>query len=80
MSKPIYAKFLNENGYESERKRAAEVFDPEKEYEIIGGSIGNSNSDYVFKGIEGYWNTVMFNVRFEEVQHLMDHNYAKYLD
>jgi len=78
MNKPIYAKFLNKNGYEFERERAAEVFDPKKKYKIIGGYIGNSSSSFQFEGIEGSWNTVMFDKSWEDAQHLMEHGYREY--
>ena len=73
MSKPIYAKFLNRNGYESEREKAAKVFHPSKKYKIIGGYIGGSHSSFQFEGIEGSWNTVMFDTYWEDAQHLMEH-------
>ena len=68
-------KFLNQNGREEERKRAAEVFNTTDEYEIIGGTVHSSISYYQFKDIPGTWNTVMFNVRWEEVSDLMEHDY-----
>lgn len=72
---PIFAKFLNQNGYEHERAKAADVFDPEKSYEIVGGSLGGSCSYYVFKGVPGTWNTVMFDVPWEKATYLLDHDY-----
>ncbi len=53
-------RFKNEGGYPSERARAAEVFNTEDEYEIIGGVVFSSSSYFQFKGIPGEWNTVMF--------------------
>lgn len=73
--KPIYAKFLNRNGYDSERNQAAKVFDMAKEYEIVGGQIYSSSSNFIFKGIPGSWNTVMFSVSWEQAQDLMEHCY-----
>ena len=68
-------KFLNENGMPDERRRAAEVFNTEDEYEIIGGVVYSSSSYYEFAGIPGEWNTVMFNTRWEEVSDLLKHEY-----
>jgi hypothetical protein len=74
----VYAKFLNTGGHEFQRKKAAEIFDTEKEYRITGGSIGDSYSYFTFEGIEGTFNTVMFDTPWEEAQHLMEHNYRVY--
>jgi hypothetical protein len=68
-------KFLNRNGYDCERVRAAEIFNTEDEYEIIGGYVGGSMSFFEFKGIPGQWNTVMFSTSWEEAHHLMEHGY-----
>jgi predicted small integral membrane protein len=68
-------KFLNRNGYDSERKRAAEVFNTTDEYEIIGGIVYSSSSYYMFKGIPGEWNTVMFSTRWEDVEEILSIGY-----
>jgi hypothetical protein len=68
-------KFLNRNGYPSELKAAQEVFNTEDEYEIIGGSVHSSSSYYAFRGIPGTWNTVMFDVHWEDAADLLEHDY-----
>jgi predicted small integral membrane protein len=68
-------RFLNENGFPGERVRAAEVFNTDDEYEIIGGTIFSSSSYFQFKDIPGEWNTVMFSTRWEEAADLMSHEY-----
>ena len=39
MKTKVYAKFLAKNGYEFELKKARQLFDMDKEYEIVGGWI-----------------------------------------
>lgn len=56
-----YARYIGKNGYEFERNKADKVFDKEKQYKIVGGYLGDSSSAYEFEGIEGSWNTVMFD-------------------
>lgn len=53
-------KFVNHNGYESEREHAASVFNESDELTVEMCRIGNSSSTYKFEGIDGNWNTVMF--------------------
>lgn len=60
MNKPK-AKFLNKNGYDFERERAAKVFDLDKEYTIKSGEMYSSSSNITFEEVEGKWNTVMFD-------------------
>lgn len=75
-NKPIFAKFLNRNGHEYERQAAEKVFNTIDSYEIIGGSIGGCCSYFVFRGIPGTWNTVMFDTSWEDAAEIMDHDCA----
>ena len=76
---PIKTKFLNKNGYDAEREAAAKIFKEGKEYEIIGGDLHGSFSTYIFKGIQGSWNTVMFDVSWEQAVHLLEDHTKGYL-
>jgi hypothetical protein len=69
------AKFLNKGGYKLEREDAAKVFNTEDEYEIISGIIYGSSSYFYFKDIPGQWNTVMFDVDWQDAADIMIHNY-----
>ena len=53
--------FLNRNGYDAERKRAAAVFDTNKEYTLKTIDIGNWSSSVSFEEVAGSWNSVMFD-------------------
>lgn len=52
--------FLNRNGYDSERERAASVFTAGKEYTVRDVSIGSWTTSLQFDEVEGRWNSVMF--------------------
>lgn len=53
-------RFLNFNGQEWEREKAATVFDIETEYTVERTDVGNWSSDVYFEEVAGPWNTVMF--------------------
>lgn len=53
-------KFLNENGYDSEREHAAKFFKTGEILTIEEIYVGRSSSTVEFEGIEGKFNTVMF--------------------
>lgn len=53
--------FLDANGYKNEREHASECFKQGDYYTIASTSIGRSSSTYRFEGIQGSWNTCMFN-------------------
>lgn len=53
-------RFLNFNGQEWERQKAATVFDTEKEYTVERIDVGGFSSDVYFEEVAGPWNTVMF--------------------
>lgn len=57
--------FLGENGYPSELARAMEVFEVGTYYTVAEIEIGNSSSIFMFEGINGWWNTVMFQYDHE---------------
>lgn len=77
--KECYAKFLNKGGYESQREEASKVFQEGKPYKVIGGYIGKYDSRFIFEDVRGSWNTVMFDLPWEEAQHLMEHGYNDYI-
>lgn len=52
--------FLGRNGYDSELKRAMEVFEVGKYYTVAECDIGSSSSTFLFEEVPGWWNTVMF--------------------
>lgn len=71
-------KFTGTGGYEDDLKRAKEVFVEGQEYTINGGWVGGWDSVYTFEEVEGEWNTVMFDVRWENVpETLIEHTYLK---
>lgn len=53
-------RFLNFNGQEWEREKAATVFDIETEYTVDRTDVGGWSSDVYFEEVAGPWNTVMF--------------------
>jgi len=53
-------RFLNKNGYDGERERAAAIFVNDMPLTVKACRIGQSSSDYTFEEVEGRWNTVMF--------------------
>ena len=71
----VYAKFLAKNGHDFERKKAMQVFDQDKEYEIIGGWIGDSYTSLNFKDIPGNWNSVMFDYDENRANSILKHSY-----
>lgn len=75
MNKPIYAKFTNQGGLDYQKEESSKVFQLDKEYEIIGGYIGSWCSYFIFRDIEGVWNTSMFDKDWTDAEHLMTHDY-----
>lgn len=57
-----FVTFLGKNGYEYQLSEAMKVFNVGQEYEILDCVVSMSSSYYVFKGIPGTWNTVMFRI------------------
>jgi hypothetical protein len=53
--------FLNRNGYDGERTRAAEIFDTNQSYTVKSISIGSWSSLIYFEEVDGGWNSVMFD-------------------
>lgn len=53
--------FLNRNGYPAERDRAATIFQEGERYILNATEVGRSSSSYRFEGIEGSFNSVMFD-------------------
>lgn len=53
-------RFLNRNGYEGERERAAKVFAMDRDYTVKSISIGSWSSSIYFEEVEFGWNSVMF--------------------
>lgn len=60
-----YATFTGRNGYELENKRANEVLTVGKIYRVIGGEMGQSYTYLELKGVNGSWNSVMFDIEGE---------------
>jgi len=60
ITKGSKVRFLNRNGYDMERERAAKVFDTENAYTVKSCHVGGWSSDYSFEEVDGLWNTVMF--------------------
>lgn len=57
-----YAIFLNKNGYNGEKEKATEAGLKEGEkYEVVYASIGQSHSNIELDGIDGDFNSVMFD-------------------
>ena len=52
--------FLNRNGYDAERERAAEAFETGQEYTVKSIDIGGWSSSICFEEVHGAWNSVMF--------------------
>lgn len=52
--------FLNKNGYDGERERAAAALADHDVVTVKECRIGSSSSTYEFEEVEGKWNTVMF--------------------
>lgn len=54
--------FTGVGGYENEQKAALKVFKVGQEYEVVGGRMGGSHTSIRLKGIEGNWNSTLFDV------------------
>jgi len=68
MYRGVYVRFLNENGYENERAKAAEVLGFNQAYQIESVSVGSFSSTIFLKDFPGQpFNSVMFEV-VEDVQ------------
>ena len=60
--------FLNKNGYDSQRKEAAEIFLEGQALTVKRMDVGDSSSRVEFKELPGKWfNTVMFGTPEEPV-------------
>lgn len=56
--------FLNENGYDSQREEAAEIFTQGQALTVKRIDVGNWSSSVEFEELPGKWfNTVMFGVK-----------------
>lgn len=53
--------FLNKNGYDYQRQKAAEIFQEGFSYEVENCEVGAFDHDIKFKGIDGRHNGVMFS-------------------
>lgn len=53
-------RFLNENGYDIQRERAADIFNTKQLLTVDTLTVGRSSSTYTFYGYAGSFNTVMF--------------------
>lgn len=75
-------KYTGTGGFQIERDRANNVFVVGNEYEVIGGSIYGWSSAFVLAGIEGSWNTALFDTRFEifSTWDCMVHDYPRDID
>lgn len=65
MSK-LYAKFLGENGYDSELERAMKILEVDCMYPVESIDIGGSSSKVYFYGFKDDYNSVMFEFYDEE--------------
>lgn len=54
-------RFMNKNGYDSEREKALKDIGLERIVTIVNCDIGSSSSTYTFEEVPGSWNTVMFD-------------------
>lgn len=53
-------RFLNENGYDSERKEAAVILDEAKTYVVEFVNVGSWRTALKLEGVPGFFNSVMF--------------------
>lgn len=76
----IKTKFLNEHGYDSDLKRAKKVFNTENEYFITNVRMGNWMTYLEFEGIDGCWNSAMFDVDYDELKNYTEteHTYLRF--
>ena len=69
------ARFLNKNGYKSQREEAAKVLEEGKWYEVALVVLGTSSSKVYLTGIkESPFNTVMFEFNFDPYDDEADTN------
>jgi len=57
-----YVKFTADGGYPSEREYAKEKLELEKVYKVLKTEIYSWNSNYTLEGIDGTWNTCLFEL------------------
>lgn len=72
-------KYIGEGGFQIERDHANKVFVVGQEYEVIGGSIYSWSSEFVLAGIDGSWNTTLFDTGFDifSTWECMCHDYPR---
>jgi len=70
-----WATFTGEGGYDRERIAARERFTIGEKYLITGGSMSQSCTRISFDGIEGSWNSVMFD--YDESKAPIDNPYIR---
>jgi hypothetical protein len=54
-------RFMNQNGYDTEREKALKAIGLERIVTVVHCDIGSSSSSYTFEEVPGKWNTVMFD-------------------
>jgi hypothetical protein len=57
---PCFATFLGRNGYELGLQQALKVLEVGKQYRVTGGSQGQSHTSLTLEGVDGSFNSVMF--------------------
>jgi hypothetical protein len=60
------AKFHGNGGYRTERERASRIFEPGRVYRVTGGTMGRSHSELEIEGVDGLWNSALFDVNLAE--------------
>ncbi len=58
----LSAVFTGDGGYPKEREDASKIFVVDRVYEVERGWMGQSHSTIKIKGIDGQWNSVLFDV------------------
>lgn len=58
---PAPITYTGQGGYDEEIKQADQVFERGKSYLCIGGSMSQSYTSLRFEGIEGGWNSCLFD-------------------
>lgn len=60
-----WATFHGEGGYELQRIRAKEILTIGQKYKVVGGEMGRYSTSIKLEGIEGSFNSVLFNIKGE---------------
>lgn len=60
-----YATFTGKNGYPYQNQKANQILTIGQKYKVIGGKMGAYHTSLKLEGVDGEWNSVMFDIEGE---------------